>query len=218
MANALNLQSLDRKASTDSLPSFSSQLSHESNGLLQKDKLDTIAPNSWHNTNSEGLDEENFAAADVTNMKFTKSRNRPSRYLSNPRTHTLILSILLLLVGSYSVWQTFHPTTTLSRVFTADALISDKSAWPLSLLAELYAPIIVPIGQQSFKASDGKEYTIKDGYWNSALKNEILILDMDNRNLDTEAEFLHDETLAWDQVNNPASGLLNHYAYGMLQS
>jgi hypothetical protein len=82
-----------------------------------------------------------------------------------------------------------------------------------SLLRELYAPMKIPLLSRVITASNGKQYTLSNVTHETPLKNQVLILDIDNRPFDEEGQILHNETVPWDKLDQQSAGLLNHYTY-----
>jgi len=84
-----------------------------------------------------------------------------------------------------------------------------------ALLEELYGAFKIPVAQDNFTSSSGAIYSVQQVHWSQPLGKQILILDVDTRPLNASGQYLHDPSESWDLMDFRATGLLNHYLYGM---
>jgi len=157
---------------------------------------------------------------DLEDVKWLRARSTFSIYQRilqvDVKKALGILFVLLMLGLSWSIAWAFKLRAWSDTNITPFATENLPVAWPrgpVSLLSEIYAPIKVPITQASVTGLDMKEYVVINTTWTTPLKKEVLILDVDTRSLDSETQFLHNESVPWDMLDNQGAGLLNHYMY-----
>lgn len=167
---------------------------------------------SYSDSEPDSREEQSRALVDkpVTSYEpFAPQHHSGGPYRALLQPWTIIVGLLLLsLAGSlYFKWDTI---TVLATQTPAQDLHLDPSV----LLREFYATIKPAVTQASVTVANGNAYTIAgDALWTKPLGKEVLILDMDTRDLHGENQILNDEPVGWENLEQGSSGLLNHYMY-----
>lgn len=152
----------------------------------------------------------------IDTFKWQTHRSRLDRLKDTLQSYTWIFLALLLILVLFLGWvlgRKLHAVSFVGITPSHATTPFHATDSPSSLLEELYGSIKIPISTPIITTSNRKEYTYSEAIWQKPLKNQVLILDIDNRKLDSDGQFLHNETVSWDKLDNQASGLLNHYTY-----
>lgn len=155
-------------------------------------------------------------------MNWSRSQHGSTSLSKALRTSALVVIGVVVLVGTFHAGRMSQTSSVAAmsiptNISGSHPFSSYAGSEPLALLKELYHPMKVPITQESFQHYNGsiyETYNISRVNWKSPLGKQVLIIDMDDRPMDTKEHIFHKETMLWEDASGHASSMLDHYSYG----